>query len=479
MMAMVFGVTLRGLRPRCGMCRSVGRVKPATVAVFLGLALAGCADQPAPREPLAAPAQWRFASDSQAVAQDARWWQRFGSAELDELVGRAQQDSFDLQAGSARLRQAQAALRIAGAARVPELDGTFDASRQGRLGGEADVDGNYFALGLNARYELDLWGRNRALRDAARADWRASRFDLDTLRLSLSAAVASSWLRSAGLRERLEIARLNLANAEQVLGTVESRYRAGAATPLELAQQRGLVAEQRRERAELQQQVGDSDTALAVLLGTPAQGLTLRTQSLQDVDWPRAAAGLPSELLARRPDVARAEAQLSAADADLAAARAALFPGVTLGAGIGAGSERSARLFDSPLYTLGSGLVAPIFNGGRLSAQRDRAAARQAEMLADYRGALIAAFADVDAALNAIAGLDARLQAQDEQLRQARLAFELAESRYRAGAETLLTLLDAQRSLYAAQDTQVQLRQARLQASVTLYKALGGGWQRG
>jgi len=461
---------------KCG--RAVGR-ESACIAICLGLALAGCATGPVPREPLATPAQWRFASDGQAVAQDARWWQGFGSAELDELIGRAQQGSFDLQAGAARLRQAQAALRVAGAALAPELQGSLDASRQARLGGEAAVDGNYFALGLNAGYELDLWGRNRALRDAARADWQASRFDLDTLRLSLNAAVASSWLRSGGLRERLEIARLNLANAEQVLGTVESRYRAGAATPLELAQQRGLVAEQRRERADLQRQVGDSDTALAVLLGTPVQELTLRTQSLQDVDWPRAAAGLPSELLARRPDVARAEARLSAADADLAAARAALFPSVTLGAGIGAGSERSANLFDSPFYTLGGGLLAPIFNGGRLSAQRDLAAARQEELLADYRGALIAAFADVEAALNAIAGFDAQLQAQEEQLRQARLGFELAESRYRAGAETLLTLLDAQRTLYAAQDARVQLRQARLQASVTLYKALGGGWQRG
>ncbi|CAD5108467.1 efflux transporter outer membrane subunit [Zestomonas carbonaria] len=451
-----------------------------TFALFASALLLGaCAlDRPTVDPDVTPPPEWRYtpAADPRQAEVDARWWRRFGSEELDALVARAEEGSLDLQAAVARVGQAQALARVAGAALVPELEVGLDASRERRLSGDVEVEGDFFTLGFRTRYELDFWGRNRALRDAAQAEFRASRFDLATVCLTLTAGVASSWLQVVGLRERLSIAVLNLENAEQVLATVESRHRAGAAVPLELAQQQGLVAEQRREVEALRSEVGDSEVALATLLGIPVQRLSAQAGSLAGVDWPAIDAGLPAELLMRRPDLARAEARLEAANANIVAARAALLPSIRLDAGLGFAGERGSQLLDSTLYNLTGAVLAPIFNGGRLRAQRDLAEAQQLELLADYRRGIVAAFADVEISLNGIRGLDAQMAAQDERLRRAREAFELAEARYRAGAETLLILLDAQRTLYAAQDQQVRLRQARLQASVALYKALGGGW---
>jgi len=440
------------------------------------LALAGCSSAPeAPQALPAAPAEWNHAV-SAAAAPDAQWWRAFASAELDALVEQGLADNFDLAAAAARLRQAAARARVAGAPLLPRLDGNLGASREGRLGSDADVAGNLYGGGLAASYEVDLWGRLSADRQAAEAELAASRFDRDALRLTLGASLGETWLRQVALAERLRLAELNLANAERVLATVQARQVAGSATQLELAQQRGLVAEQRRSREELRQQAEDVRSALAVLLGqaVPAEPASAALAALV---VPPVSAGLPSELLLRRPDLARAEAQLSAADADLRAARAAMLPRLNLSAGASGSAGSLNRVFADPVYSLAAALTAPIFDGGALAAERDRAAARREELLADYRQSIVAAFADVQVALNAGAGVEAQWQAQQEVQAQAERALQLAERRYRAGAEDLLNLLDAQRTLYAAEDQSAQLRLARLQASVALARALGGGWQ--
>ena len=194
------------------------------------------------------------------------------------------------------------------------------------------------------------------------------------------------------------------------------------------------------------------------------------------LDWPTIGSGLPSELLTRRPDIARAEALLVAARADIIVARAAMLPKLTLSASLGSGSDSFNDILRSPLYNLAAGLTAPIFNNGRLSAERDKAVAQQQELLQSYRASIISAFADVEKALNNANGLDQQRQWQDEELKQAQLAFDIAQNRYQAGAEMLLTVLETQRTLYQAQDQHLQLRLSRLQASIALYKALGGGW---
>lgn len=440
------------------------------------LTLAGCSATPeAPDELPAAPAEWNHVGAA-AAAPDALWWRAFASAELDALIERGLAANFDLAAAAARLRQAEASARAAGAPLLPRLDGNLGASREGRLGGDADTAGNLYSGGLAASYEVDLWGRLSADREAAEAELAASRFDRDALRLTLSASLSETWLRQVALAERLRLAELNLANAERVLATVQARQAAGSATQLELAQQRGLVAEQRRTREELRQQADDIRSALAVLLGQAAPAEP-SSAALTVLVAPSVSAGLPSELLLRRPDLARAEAQLSAADADLRAARAAMLPRLNLSAGASGASGSLNRVFADPIYSLAAALTAPIFDGGALAAERDRTAARREELLAAYRQSIVAAFADVQVALNAGAGVEAQWQAQQEVQAQAERALQLAERRYRAGAEDLLNLLDAQRTLYAAEDQSAQLRLARLQASVALARALGGGWR--
>lgn len=459
--------------------RWLRRLSPVTCVGALWLA--GCA---APVDPpphaVELPASWqRTQPDANASPVDARWWSHLGSTELDALIAQAQARNQDLAMALARVDGARAQARIAGAQRLPELTGQIDASRQGRMGGQAAVDGNAHAIGFAARYELDLWGRQGALHREAQQGLRASVFERDAVQLSVTAEVASSWLQMVGLRERVAIARSNLENAQRVLRLVESRGRAGAATPLDLAQQRGLAATRERELARLQQQARHAETALALLLGLPEPTATSAAERtrLEALRISPISAGLPSQLLVRRPDLAQAEARLAAADANVRAARAAMLPRVTLTASVGLQGQAAGGLFDNPIYSLAAGLAAPIFDGGRLAGERDLAEARREELLGAYRAAIIDAFADAQTALDAVAGSDAQASAQVEELLQARRAAELSELRYRAGAETLLVLLDAQRVLYSAQDLDVQLRQGRLQARVALYRALGGGWR--
>ncbi len=445
-----------------------------TPALCAALMLGGCSHKPeAPAELPAAPTQWRHAQTGENLTDT--WWRSFSSAELNALIDQALRNNQDLAAAAARLLQAEASSRAAGAPLLPRLDGNLGASREGRLGGNGDATGNRYSGGLVASYEVDLWGRLAADYDAAQAELAASRFDRDALRLSLTASLVETWLRQVALDERLRLADLNLSNAERVLTTVQARANAGAATPLELAQQRGLVAEQRRSREALRQQADDVRSDLAVLLGQ-GEPATTSSASLAALQAPSLAAGLPSELLLRRPDLARAEAQLSAADANLRAARAALLPRLNLSAGANGSAGSLSRVFADPLYSLAAALTAPIFDGGALAAERDRSDARREELLASYRQRIIEAFADVQVALNAGTGVEAQWQAQQEVQAQAERALQLAERRYQAGADDLLNLLDAQRTLYAAEDQSALLRLARLQSSVALARALGGGW---
>ncbi len=386
----------------------------------------------------------------------------------------------------ARVRQAQAGAVVAGAPLLPELTGGLNANRQKLLRGngysELDTNSNndavdYFNASLTATYEIDFWGGKRAARDSAELAVRASEFERATVELTLLSGVATTYTQLLALHEQQRIAELNLANAQSVLKLVQTRHDAGSATHLELAQQKSLVAAQQRQLPEVRQRAEAARISLAALLGQPVQTLHLTPQAFDQLRWPSIAAGMPSDLLSRRPDIASAEAQLAAAQADIIVARAAMLPNVTLTANLGSGANRAGDMLRNPFYDLTGALVAPIFNNGRLSAERDRATARQDELLQTYRGAIINGFADVEKALSSIRRLDEQRQWQHEELDQAQTAFRIAQSRYEAGAEDLLTVLETQRTLYAAQDLNVQLRQARLEASIALYKALGGGWQ--
>lgn len=444
---------------------------PAFAALLLGACATAPAADAAPPAPPTLPAQWRGPVPPAQAGGTAG----LGIAELDVLVRTAHAQSPDLAAAVARLRQADAVARVAGASLLPGVDATLQASRQARAGGHAEAAGNRYGATLGASYELDVWGRLGAGHASALALREASAHDRDAVRIGLTAAVSEAWLQLVGGRERLAIAELNLHSAERVLAVVESRARAGAATALEQAQQRGLVAAQRQLLEARRQEVQSAHTALAVLLGQ-AEPPPVQARALPAAQAALPDAGTPADLLVRRPDIAQAEQRLKAADADVAAARAALLPRISLSAGLGTGGSGLARVLDNPVYSLAAALAAPLFDGGRLAAGRDLAQARQAELLAQYRAAIVAAVGDVELALQSLAGAGAQRAAQAQVVEQAQQAAALAQSRYRAGAETLLTLLDAQRTLYAAQDTAAQLHQAEWLAQVALLRALGGGW---
>ncbi|QXH37351.1 efflux transporter outer membrane subunit [Pseudomonas muyukensis] len=452
----------------------------------LSLCLAACSTPPPPAANIDTPSSWQGPAHAARPLPDQHWWRAFASDELDRLVERARHNSHDLAAAAARVRQAQASAVIAGAPLLPEVQLGLNGSRQRLLRGNgndqldassSERTSTSFGTRLSASYEIDFWGGLRATRDSALRSLDASRFDRQTVELTLVSAVADSYLQGLALEQQLRIARLNLGNARDVLDLVNARERSGSATRLELAQQRSLVAAQERQVPLLEQRWQDNRVTLATLLGEPVQALPASVQTLDGLRWPGIGSGVPSELLGRRPDIAAAEARLAAASANVQVARAAMLPRLVLGADVGSGARTFANLFDSPYYTLTAGLAAPIFNNGRLSASRDLANARQQELLEDYRGSILAGFADVEKALNAISGVERQRQWQDQEVDQARIAFDLAQQRYGAGAETLLSVLETQRTLYLAQDQQAQLRLARLQGSVALYKALGGGWQ--
>ena len=462
-------------------------MKPSLSLMMLSLLLGACSHS-TPMAPLgvAAPASWQSAHSLHHLqVNQQQWWQQFASPELDRLISQAQVGSHDLAAAMARVRQARSTAVIAGAPLLPQVQFGADASREKLLRGHgySQLDANddnkaldSFGTRLNASYEVDFWGGKAAAHNSALQSLKASEFDRDTVELTLLSGVASNYVQTLALDEQVRIARLNLANAQRVLHVVQTRHDAGSATALELAQQKSLVASQQRYIPLLEQQATEARITLAVLLGQPVQSLALGDTPFSQLHWPTIGSGLPSQLLSRRPDIASAEARLVAASADITVARAAMLPNLTLSASIGSGADHFSDILRSPFYNLGAGLAAPIFNNGRLSAERDRATARQQELLQSYRGSIINAFADVEKALNSISGLDRQRQWQDEELKQAQLAFDIAQHRYSVGADMLLTVLQTQRTLYQAQDLHVQLRMARLQASIALYKALGGGW---
>ena len=451
--------------------------------VTAAAAFAGCAgfgDSPPPGAAPEMPAAWAEPGAADAAALTRDWWRAFGSAELSALIDAALRASPDAAIAAERVRQAEAQARIASATLFPALN--FSAGtgrRETRPHGERWSGEDSSSAGLAASYEIDLWGRNAAGVRAAEASLQASRFDEETVRLTLASGVASGYFQVLALRGRLAIARENLVIAERVFKVVDARVRHGAVSPLDLARQLAAVLALRASIAPLELQERQTLHALAILTGRAPEGFEAAGSSVNGLAVPRVAPGLPADLLLRRPDLASAEAQLASANANVAAARAALLPGISLTGSAGLASPVLINFLHAPTaaLALGASLLQPIFDGGRLRAQVDAAASRERELVENYRRSILAALADVEGAL-ASAGRTADQEAlQVQVVEQARISLRLAEIRYREGVDDLLTVLDAQRTLFQAEDQLAQIRLARLQASVGLFKALGGGWQ--
>jgi NodT family efflux transporter outer membrane factor (OMF) lipoprotein len=333
---------------------------------------------------------------------------------------------------------------------------------------------------LTVGYEFDFWGRNRAALVAARATAAASRYDRETVELTVLASVASTYFQVLELRDRLSVAETNSATANRILAGLEREQSAGTVSALDVAQQATAAAALAAAVPPLRQQEKQASDALAVLLGVMPDALVIKTRGLAAVTVPDVAAGLPSELLARRPDVAESEAQLVAANANVAAARSAFFPSISLTATGGYQSSALSTLLTpaSRIWSLGAGLTQPIFAGGALRGQSQYAKARYSELLAQYHKAVVSAFANVDDALTVAAQTGAQLEHQQHAVDEAARAVAIANAQLRAGTINLLALLGTDGALYSAEDALAQVKFARLQASLDLYKALGGGWTR-
>jgi NodT family efflux transporter outer membrane factor (OMF) lipoprotein len=442
--------------------------------------LTGCAShapiaEPPPKVDL--PAGWTEAGTSNHQAwPDKNWWQRFGSPELTHLVGEGQSSNLELAGALARVRQAEAEARIAGVSLLPTANFYSDANRALPIGsGSASSSAGSV---LQVSYEVDFWGKNKASLASAEASLEANRFDRQTVALTVTSGIVSTYLQVLSLHDRLAVAREHVANAEHVLTLVEAQKSAGAASTLDLARQKSAVAQQKSEIPDLMQQEREAQSALAILLGKTPQTFSVGQQGLDTITLPEVSPGLPSELLSRRPDIRRAEANLAAANANVAVARANLFPSINLTGALGAQSSALLSLLNAPnlLANVSASLMAPIFDGGRLKRERDLAIARKQELVQVYRATVIAALSEVESALGQIRSLDEQRRLKTTELEQARQAYDLSEIRYKVGAEDFMTVLDTQRALSDVQNDMGILKLRRLQATVSLYKALGGGW---
>lgn len=457
--------------------------------LLLAIPLGGCLLTDNPDPALDIPASYRAGPKQQAAAEAALprldWWRSFRSRELISLIEAARVANLDIAAAVARIVQADAQARVAGAALLPSVDlnGSAQRARSSQSLGSGGATGGAserttYSASLSGSYEIDFWGKNRAALRAAEESAAASRFDREVVALTTVAATANAYFQVLAAQDRLAVARRNIASAQRVLDLIRQRLNAGTASELDTSQQESLLATQKAAVPPLELALRQNANALALLIAQPPERVLIHGGSLRAIAIPRVTPGLPSELIAQRPDIREAEANLAAASANVKNARAAMFPSITL---TGEGGYQSAVLKtlmrpESALFTLAGGLTQPIFDGLRLQGQLDLAKGRQDELLQAYRKAVVSGFTDVENALSAIRQNALRERLQQDVVTASRRAFEISETRLREGTVDLVTVLQTQQTLFQAEDLLAQVRLARLQAIVSLFQALGGGW---
>lgn len=418
------------------------------------------------------------------------WWRGFRSPELTQLMEEAQTVNLDIAAATARILQADAQARITGAALLPSLTASDSATRSKSSAAivntatngtivSGGVTRNTFVSQLSASYEIDFWGKNRDAALSAEETANANRFDRDVVALTTLTSVANAYFQVLAAQDRIRTANENIASAQRILDAIRARLQAGTGNELEVAQQESVLANQRAAVPPLRQTLNQNVNVLAVLVSRPPESVRVTGGSLNRLASPQVTPGIPSDLLTQRPDVRRQEAALASATANVGNARAQFFPSISL---TGAGGYQSAALASlfSPqatFFNIAAGLTQPIFDGGRIQGNFDYSRARQDELLQTYRKTVIQAFTDVDTALMNLRETSTRLRLQREVVTASRRAFQLAEQQLRAGTADIVTVLNTQLTLFSAQDVLTQVQLQRLLAMVSLYQALGGGWE--
>jgi len=462
------------------MLLSTKAMKLATLTC--ALTLAGCSMMPAYERP-AAPiaAQWPDASTStknqaSTPAADLAWQDFVGDTPLRELIRLALANNRDLRVAVLNMEQVRATYQIRRADQFPTLNLAATGLRQPSTNGSGGISSVYTAGLAMASWEIDFFGRVASLKESALAQYLASDEARQAAQTSLIAAVANTWLSLQTNDELLALTQRTLVTRDDSLRLTKLRLDNGAASALDFRQAESLTAQARATLAQQRRLRALDVNALTLLVGQPLPDTLLTTSATAPVfrDVP---AGLPSDLLTRRPDIRQAEQQLIAANASIGAARAAFFPRISLTASAGSASSELAGLFKNGTWgwTLAPQALLPIFDAGRNQANLDASNAGRDIAVAQYEKAIQSAFREVADALAGRATLDKQVQAQQAQLDAEADRFRLADLRYRNGVASYLDILDAQRSLFAIQQGVAQTKLAYLQNQVTLYKALGGG----
>ena len=452
-------------------------------ALAVALTLAGCMSFiPAyerPTAPVAAayPPELTSAGGNSAAAADIEWQRYFSDARLKRLIEIALANNRDLRVAVLNIEQARAAYQIKRADELPSVGAGLIAQRSAASNGGLV---NTYAVGLQlSGYELDFFGRVRSLSQAALAQYLATEASRKTVQIMLIATVANTYIGLLADDELLRVTRETLQTREDSFRLTQLKFDNGASSELDFRQAEQLLEGARATLAQTQRQRALDENALVLLLGQAlpadlpvAQPLAAQ-QGLAELP-----AGLPSDLLTRRPDVLAAEQQLLAANANIGAARAAFFPRISLTANAGSASTELSGLFKSGSFALTgtATLLQPIFDAGRIQANLDVAKVNKDIAIAQYEKAIQTAFREVSDSLAGRATLGEQLRAQTAQANAAQRSYKLADLRYRNGASSYLDVLDAQRNYFAAQQATVQVQALQAQNLVTLYKVLGGGW---
>jgi outer membrane protein, multidrug efflux system len=454
------------------------------------LALTGCVSLP-PMKQIKPdfPTAWPTESGQVAENVAADWWKAYNDPALDALMAEALAHNRDLALAAARIEEVRANLGLAEADRYPEvgIDGNIGRSRvtgKGNMPTGSELTSNNFKLNLRAAWEVDLWGRYREASAAARADLLATEFARHAIQSSLTSAVAQSYFGLAALDANLKLARDTLSNRREAVKLQRLRYEGGVASELVLRQAEAEAASIEVSLAQLAQQARQQELALAVLLGRDPRALmqasVTRGAGLFQLALPPAIpAGLPSDLLLRRPDLRQAEQKLLLSQARIREAGAAIYPNLSLTANLGSESKALSDLFTSPasIWGLAAGISQTIFNAGRTEAAINAAGARQDQALIAYEQAVQTAFREVLDAL--ISHRQARETgvAEADRSKALKRAAELADLRFQNGVANYLEVLDARRNLFQAEQGGIEARYTQLVATANLFKAMGGGWE--
>ncbi|HSS51547.1 MAG TPA: efflux transporter outer membrane subunit [Thermoanaerobaculia bacterium] len=447
--------------------------------------LSGCVVGPKYQRPAAAiPEQHRGqVTPAQAASlADQPWWEIFHDDALKALIAEALRNGYDVRLAAWRVEEARANAGVANAQRFPAVQGQAETGygRQSHFSSSPDAQGGLIQLSVNASWEFDLFGRIRHLNEAALAEYLASEEARRGVFLSLVSDVATNYFQLRELDLQLEIAKRSSADFQETFDLFDRRLQGGAASALETASAEASLASTAANIPDLERQIVAQENRLAFLLGRNpgpiARGAVLNDQFLP----PDVPPGLPSDLLQRRPDLRQSEQNLIAANANVGVANADFFPRISLTGMLGNVSPQVSQLFPAGrTWTIGGGLLSPLFQGRLLREQYRAAAARWEQAKVEYEQSVTNAFSEVSTALVAYQKLAEVEQQRARAVAADRQAAQIANQRYVAGLSSYLDVLQAQQQLYPAENLLAQARYNRLATLVQLYRALGGGWKLG